>query len=182
MWQALPGTLTVCHMGTCIARDACGDASADAVLGSCRMHCLPLQAAEEAPEAQSAAEETAWQEYRPEDFGTDVAAGQPGPQDEDELLRAAIQASKADALAQEARFMSANGGASHRVLADVVSNGPAVNGSSHRTWFPPAEAFVGKTGPSGPTCEGAGQQETNPGMQKEGSEDTYSDVMAFLLG
>ncbi|CAL5222075.1 g4381 [Coccomyxa viridis] len=140
------------------------------------------KAAEEAPEPQSAAEETAWQEYRPEDFGIDVAAEQPGQEDEDALLRAAIQASKADALAQKARFTSANGGGSHRVLADVMSNGPAANGASHRTWFPPAEKFVSKAGPSGPTGEGAGQPEANSGVQKEGSEDTYTDVMSFLLG
>ena len=165
-----------------VTRDACDDGSADAILDSFRMHCFPLQAAEEAPEPQSAAEETAWQEYRPEDFGIDVAAEQPGQEDEDALLRAAIQASKADALAQKARFTSANGGGSHRVLADVMSNGPAANGASHRTWFPPAEKFVSKAGPSGPTGEGAGQPEANSGVQKEGSEDTYTDVMSFLLG
>ncbi len=141
------------------------------------MDCFLLQAAEEEPEPQSTPD---WQEYRAEDFGIDVAAGQPGPENEDKLLQAAIQASKADAQAQEARFKAANGGASHRVLADVMSNGPAV--PSHRTWFPPAETFVGKAGPSGPTGEGAGQQEAKSGVQKEGSEDTYSDVMALLLG
>lgn len=143
---------------------------------------------EEAPAPETAAEETAWQEYRPEDFGIDVAAGQPGrEEDEDELLRAAIQASKADALAEEARFISAHGAGSCGWAADEVSTGPALEGTSqkpasHRAWFPPAETFASNADPSGPTSKGSGQQETDPGLQKKGSEDTYSDVMSFLLG
>ena len=142
---------------------------------------------EEAPEPQPAAEEAAWQEYRPEDFGIDIAAGQAGHEQEDELLRAVIQASKADALLEQACFMSVHGGGARHGAADDVSTGPALKGTSqkpasHRAWFPPAETFASKADPTGPTSEGAVQQEADPGMQKEGSEDTYSDVMSFLLG
>ena len=161
--------------------------SATIILDACRMQWFPLQVHEEAPEPQPAAEGKAWQEYRPEDFGIDVTAGQTGQEEEDELLHAVIQASKVDALAEEARFMSVHGKGACRGAAEDVSTGPALKGTSqksasHRAWFPPAETFVSKADPTGLTSRGAVQQEADPGMRKEGSEDTYSDVMSFLLG
>ena len=157
------------------------------ILNTSRLHASHVQAFEETPESQTAAEEAVWQEYRPEDFGTDDAAGQPRDEKDDEHLRAAIQASKADALAEEARFMSASGGISHDVAAEEVRSDPALNGisqlsASHRAWFPPADTVASKLRPSGRACKGIGQQEASSGTHAEGSENTYDDVMAFLLG
>lgn len=143
-----------------------------------------VQPSEEAPETQTAAEDTAWQEYRPEDFGID-AAGQAGGEEEEEQLRAAIRASKADVLAEEALFMSTDDGISRDVAADECSNGAALipqPSASHRAWFPPADTFTGKASLGKTPIKGIGQQEASSGTHKEGFEDTYSDVMAFLLG
>ena len=142
---------------------------------------LHLQASEDAPE------DTTWQEYRPEDFGIDVAAGQPGQREEDELLRAAIQASRAHIEAEEAAFMSVHGKGSHAVLSHGADHGHVPNGASqhsasHRAWFPPADSFARAASPGGPPGKGADEQEASSGTHEKGSEDTYNDVMAYLLG
>ena len=113
--------------------------------------------------SQTATEETTWQEYRPEDFGIGVAARQPGQEEDDELLHAAIQASKAQVLAEEACFKFVEGKDLHAVAADKSGNGPALNSipqhaASHRAWFPPADTFVSEACPGGPTGQDAEQQ------------------------
>ena len=142
---------------------------------------LHLQASQDAPE------DTTWQEYRPEDFGIDIAAGKPGQQEEDELLRAAIQASKAHLEAEEAAFMSVHGKGAHAVLPHGADNGHVPNGTSqhavsHRAWFPPADSFACEASTSDPAGTGADEQVASSGAHEKGSEDTYNDVMAYLLG
>jgi len=156
---------------------------------------LSLQA-DEAPqefaEPQNAVEENEWQEYRPEDFGSIAGPLQPVHEvNEEEILQAALEASKAQAQAelvthQQALLNFVNGHDSYAPVNGAVSNGPVLNGTSqhaasHRAWFPPADTFVSKASLHS-TAEEEEFPEASPVTEAKASDDTYSDVMSFLLG
>ena len=146
---------------------------------------------------QTANEDSVWQEYRAEDFGHSAEPAHASAQDDDAMLEAAIQASKADIHAQQTAFQQSAAGSnpsnSHRggSAGSAGSHSHKVNGhyptqqpqsGGHRPWFPPVHAHLVKA-----TSDSSSPAQHIPhkasSVRKEMAEDhTYDDVMTFLLG
>lgn len=166
------------------------------VLFGCMGCMLTLQAVlapQEQRDAHSLAEESAWQEYRAEDFCAHPAANQAAHQRDDHALEAAIQASRADAEFQEAFSAPFNGGMHHSSGTYTASteigssnstgvHSPLQHPEAHRAWFPPAHTFVGDTTPNGGSTDAGTVHKASCIAQEKVPDSTYSDVMAFLLG
>ena len=139
--------------------------------------------------SQTEAGESEWQQYRFEDFRSSAAPEQLAPHDDDGDLQAAIEASKAgeaEAQAQEAFLAALTGGSSHNHISEGGSSheqsgvpSTRVQPEAHRNWFPSVHTIMEDVSHNG-TAEGHGAQ-ASAIEQEKASDETYSDVMAFLL-
>ena len=143
---------------------------------------------------QTADEDSVWQEYRAEDFGHSAEPAHASAQDDDAMLEAAIQASKADIHAQQTAFQQSAAGPNHSNSHRGGSAGSHSHGTNghapteqpqnggHRPWFPPVHAdLVKATSDSSSAAQHIPHKATS--VSKEMAEDhTYDDVMTFLLG
>ena len=143
-----------------------------------------LQHASGGVNLQTADEDSVWQEYSAEDFGHSAEPAHASAQDDDAMLEAAIQASKADIHAQQTAYQQSAAGPNHSHSHNVNGHDPTEQpqGGGHRPWFPPVHAHLVKA-----TSDSSSPAQHIPhkasSVRKEMAEDhTYSDGMTFLLG
>jgi hypothetical protein len=148
----------------------------------------------EAPNQQAASqtevEESEWQHYRFENFCSSYAPKQVAPHEDDRDLQAAIEASKAaeaEAQAQEAFLAALTGRSAHNHQSGGSSSPEQAGGSStsvqpnaHCSWFPPVATTIMEDASHNGYAEGHGIR-ISALEQSKALDETYSDVMAFLL-
>ena len=142
----------------------------------------------------SADVDSVWQEYRAEDFGQSAESVHAAAKDDDAMLEAAIQASKAEVHCQQTAFRNLANGSNHSFSHQNGSSGSHSHNpkghdpteqppnGGHRPWFPPAHTLLGKAAFDASSAAQHSPHKTKSINKEVAPDRTYDDVMAFLLG